>query len=229
MSSYKCSKCDYTSCTKGLTKKHIDNVSKCKGADLLEDIVKVKCSVCNKEFDTEKLMTQHRKKCIKKKTLIVPQYLDPIQVENGLKTFGNLLLDAIKRIETLEEENNDLMKRLEKLEGTTEEEDNEEENDDPCQYFKLIKFIPTSRDQVKSVLRENEIEDMKYVVVTVKEQRSLELAGTVTKEGIEVGDVIYYYNPAKKEKSSSDLKVIIKKYCLNSAKGGCEYCKEHCQ
>jgi hypothetical protein len=222
MTTYKCSKCEYEAGTKGNANLHINNVEKCKGASIIENIVTVECDVCNKLFDTKFLLSKHKKRCVVKKAMIYEKLIDPNEIKESM-------IEIMKIVSGLMIENKELSRRIEKLESVNKvviEEEGEEEGG-MCEYNKVVKFIPTSREQIKTIFREHEYEDYKNIVVTLNGQRNLEINALVTKEGIEVDKNMYYYNASKKEKSSSDLKVIIKKYCQNSVKVGHVYCKEH--
>lgn len=232
MSSYKCSACNYVSNNKDNAKKHIAKVcgkdTKDKDTMLIKKIVKLECNLCNKTFDTEKLLAQHKERCFQKRVVPVTIYTDTSKVEEFNKNVMVLINSLQQDNQNLLNEVKELKKRLDKVEGTDKEEDkdsNDEEN--LCEHHKVVKFIPTSREQIKTVLKEHECEDCKNIVVTINGQRNLEINALVQKEGIEVDGTTYHYNADKKEKSTKDLKVIIKKYCSNSVKSGHIYCKEH--
>ena len=227
MTTYQCSKCNYTANSRGNANSHIENVSKCKGAHVIDNIVKVTCGVCNKEFDTEKLLTNHKKRCIKKAVSSV-EYINPKNMEEYMINTTKVVNMVLEENKQLREELKDVKKRLEKLEGIHSEESEEEmDEENLCEHCLPVKFIPTSKEQVKTVLKENGCEDFKNITVTLNGQRNLEIGGLLGKEGIEVDNVMYYFKPDKKEKSTSDIKVIVKKYCSNNVKKGQVYCKEH--
>jgi len=241
MSSYKCSKCNYTSNTKGLVKKHIDNVSKCEGAELLEEIVKVQCDICNKEFDTLKGLEEHKKRCIKKKTIVATEFINPEKVEKGMMSMGDILLKVVKRVEMLEQENKELKKRLEKLEEKKKEsvdsedsEDLEEEEDDDafCEHSKPHNFIPFTYENVVYNFNMFNCEDFNNVQITVEGQRDIIMEGSVTKHYIEVGGVEYFYLPQsglkkRGKKYTDELKIVLVNHCQNKKLKGKDYCAEH--
>lgn len=227
MTTYKCSKCNTAFGSKGNAKDHIKGVKKCKGGELIENIVKVECSICNQEFDTDYLLSRHKTRCVAKKAILYEKIIDPREIKQSMTEIMNILNGLVN-------ENKELVKRIEKLESVFKEEEEEEEIEECedteevlCSHFKDIMFIPTSKLQVKTTLKSNNIDDYKNVALTLKGQRSLELNGLVEKNGIEVEGVMYFYNPEKGDKSASDIKIAIKRFCNHVALKNSKFCTEH--
>lgn len=164
MTSYKCSKCDFSRGIKGYVTQHIKKTIKCKGAELIEDIVKVECEVCDKEFDNEELLKMHRKCCVQKKALVKIHYEDPDDINNKMDILTNLVTLINTKCEVLMEENKNLKKRIERLEGgikiandnkqrgyeELEEIDEDDENADisPCYSSTLDIFNPQKYKEI---------------------------------------------------------------------------------
>lgn len=163
MSSYKCSLCNHVSNNKDNLKKHIAKVCG-KEAKLIEEIVKLECDLCNKTFDTEKLLSQHKERCFKKRSIIITAYTDTNKVEawmeNTMKLIESLRMDN----EKLANENKDLKKRIEKLEGSIKvendnkqrgyeeleeiDEDDEDTEINPCYSSTLDIFNPKKYKEI---------------------------------------------------------------------------------
>ena len=154
MSNYKCSKCGMESKVKGNVNRHIEN--KCPGAELIEELVKLQCDVCNKEYCTDKALKIHKATCFKKKAVVVNNFIDAEEVKELIKKQGILITSLSNSVEYLMEENKELKQRIEKLEfGKKVADDNkkkgyeeiEEECEDTCS-LKLIKtFMPKNFDE----------------------------------------------------------------------------------
>lgn len=156
MSSYKCSLCNHVSNNKDNLKKHIAKVCG-KEAKLIEEIVKLECDLCNKTFDTEKLLSQHKERCFKKRSIIITAYTDTNKVEawmeNTMKLIESLRMDN----EKLANENKDLKKRIEKLEkDIVDQRENskksyvllEEGNEELCVVDKFKQISPKDYEEV---------------------------------------------------------------------------------
>ncbi len=184
MSSYKCSKCDYNSKTKGLVTKHIKTVKKCVGASLIEDIVKVKCEICNKEFDTDRLLANHRQICLEKKAIVVNNYVDPKAVENSIVILTSVVKNLSEKLIKIELENDQLKKRLDKLENkhkTIQPKYQECDPDQQCGFGDKITFIPVSRNQVVQIAKECKNED-DTLPMTLEGQRSNIVEGNIAEK-----------------------------------------------
>lgn len=248
MSSYNCSKCNYTSNTKGLTKKHIEN-TKCTGATLIENIVKVPCEICSKEFDTERLLANHKKKCFEKKVVIQSTYADPSVIENIIKKLTDMVAKLGEQVISLELENATLNKRIEKLElKTVEKKANQDDYDiidkndlgaASCMYSEKIEFVPISKEHIIGSAKDHKVELYDdSITMTIDGQRSYLAHGNFEdNDFIEIDGVNYYYNKNRKwgkgAKFADQLKVVlIKPLCKQPAtrkiKGTeCGLCDSH--
>jgi len=135
---------------KGYTTQHIKKNRECKGAEIIENIVKVQCEICNKEFDNENLLNTHMKSCIEKKALVQILYADPETMLKNYQQLSSLMRILVEKTTALEEENKNLSKRLQKIEKQQDnngfvELDNEDSN---CEYNYNKGANITSRDQV---------------------------------------------------------------------------------
>lgn len=241
MTSYRCSKCDFSRSIKGYVTQHIKKTTGCSGAELIEHIVKVQCEICNKEFDNEQLLKIHKKVCVEKKALVKFQFEDPDEMNRKIDVLTNLVMNINNKCERLEEENKDLKKRLEKLEAKhmdelmSENEDSleEEEDDDAfCEHSKPHNFIPFTFENVVYNFNMFNCEDFDNVQMTVEGQRDIIMEGSVTKHYIEVGGVEYLYLPQSGDKKrgkkyTDELKIVLVNHCQNKKLKGKDYCAEH--
>lgn len=170
MSKYTCSKCNFTSSTKGNVKRHIENL--CNGAEIIEDIVKLSCDVCCKEFDTKTLLTQHKKVCICKKVDMVRKNLnsDDLDVINKrTEELLNLVSSLTKTVESMGSEIAYLKSKVEKLEKSnnkifetfTEEQVDESNELLECKYETLKTHIAKNYDDLYSKLEPQKYEEGK--------------------------------------------------------------------
>lgn len=245
MSVYKCSECNLTSKVKGNIKRHI--ITMCKEAKLIEDVVKVKCEICNKEYNTEFLLKQHKKVCFVKKAVLVTDYIGKEEIDLTIKNMMALIEDNKNMINLLIKENRisndtnkELLKRVEKLEAKKIKESKElkeingEEEEIYCSIFKKIEFVPVSRKHLRDTLRKYNVTEFMTAQLTIEGQRSNVICGQIEdKEYIDVEGTKYYYDFSKRvkgKKYADSIKIIVYKICENYAY--CEmdekyYCSEH--
>jgi hypothetical protein len=117
MSRYYCGNCGHNTDVKANMNKHI-KTKKCQGADVREEVLKVKCDICEKEFHTEFLLNAHKKGCFEKKTVAVPTYINKEEIDEEVNTLKLLIKSMRIMINDLKEDNKETNKRLEKLEQT---------------------------------------------------------------------------------------------------------------
>lgn len=129
---YKCSKCEYCSNSKTNANKHIRTKKGCEGACLIENIVIVKCPICEKEFNDEISLKQHKNSCITKRAIVLEKYEDVGLVKQWSDDINLIINDFRKKFELLENENRELIKRIEKLEKC--EKKKEETEEFICEY-----------------------------------------------------------------------------------------------
>lgn len=147
MTTFKCSSCDFTSKVKGNVKRHIINL--CNGAEIIENIVKVKCDICDKEYTTELLLQQHKKVCVAKKTHIVKDYINADELVEQMNEMKKLLASLALTNERIATENKELVKRVEKIEEELKTTKNRqkkgfeelEEDADECCCYKSYKTV----------------------------------------------------------------------------------------
>lgn len=113
MSTYSCSKCEYKSLIRSNVTKHIKNKTKCYGADLIIDIVKVECEFCSKDFENQKYLDQHKKQC-NKKTKFSDNLDLKKQVDYQEKQINNLSVQTDDQAEQIAKLTNLVSKLLEK-------------------------------------------------------------------------------------------------------------------
>lgn len=232
MTSYKCSNCDFTRSIKGYVTQHISKTVKCTGSIIIEDIIKVKCEICEKEFDNSNLLNTHRKKCIEKKALITPIYTDPNAVNEALKIFTDIL-------RKYEAENADLKRRVEKLEkanidskrGFTEINGNFK-----CEFTKPLYYIPKDFETVLENTFPDGKSPARFKIASVSIIGTNEVYdGNVTPNGIKVEENVYLFEKKRGHKYAGDLQVCIdEEKCENKAKylvgeenTGLYYCEDH--
>lgn len=232
MTSYKCSNCDFTRSIKGYVTQHISKTVKCTGSTIIENIVKVQCEVCNKEFNNDSLLSTHRKKCVEKKALITQVYADPSEIKELLKVFTDML-------RKYEDENKDLIRRVEKLEkaqidskkGYTEVNGNYE-----CEFLKPLYYIPKDFDTVLSNTFEGGRCPARFTIqqVNIIGKEGV-FVGSVIPDGIKVEGDLYLFKKKKGSKHVGDLQVCTgEEKCENKAKymtcdgeEGLYYCDDH--
>lgn len=139
MSNYSCSNCGLKSKVKGNIKRHIINIEECKKASIVEDVKKVKCVVCEKEYNTELLLKQHQKVCVAKKAIVVDKFKDSDEIMKKINDLTKIVDMLIISNDKLLNENKELKSRLDKLqEKFKKEKENlvelEEEREEICQY-----------------------------------------------------------------------------------------------
>lgn len=227
MTTYKCSKCDFERSIKGYVSQHISKNVKCQGAELIENILKVKCEVCGKEFDNESLLKVHRGRCIEKKAFVQKAYVDPETVSQSLNIFTDIIKKHEVRLLQLEEANSMLIKRIEKLEAKKVEAKPEYKkcaDNCSCMHSKKVEFVPNNQEHIKQKLREIGMDvDEVNLVMTISGQRSNEVCGNVEdRDFIEIDGVNYYYDKTRKwgkgAKYADELKIVLKKFlCKNDA------------
>lgn len=253
MSTYTCSACNFSSKTKNNIKNHIKNIEICNDATLIEHIVKLPCDICNKEFDTEYFLKNHKKICVEKKAIVIEKFNDMSEVlksmsdlTNLYKSFSNDIKDQVKEIknEIKEIKNsvsnlNDRVTLLE-IKGKQKERKLEQivNNDDEiiyCDYSSTKTFVPVNFTQIKRIFKENKKALETNVDVNIKGQRENVYSGNIEdKEGIEVDGIMYFYPEFKKRgtKSTNELKIVYSVFCENEAElkdvnTCCCYCKKH--
>lgn len=229
MTSYKCSSCDFTRNTKGAITQHITQAKNSKKKDhedsvLIKDIVKVECEICNKTFDDDKALKDHRKRCIEKKVLNVQVYNDQEILMKSIKIFTEIL--GKYEIQLIEQNSSidALTNRIEKLEGKTSTqkinkrlitEEDIVDGDTGCATKDEVSFLPTSYAQIKTKFKSNGQKLDKYgkVSLTIKGFRNDIIKANVSDDGIDTGDAMYYYEKKRGKKNCEDLKIIITKKC----------------
>ncbi len=102
---FNCSNCEYVSKVKGSVDKHIKKV--CNGAELISNITKVKCDICDKEYDTEKYLKAHKKICIEKKCLVVEKLENSSVINDKLEGVLNMVVSLTKDISDLQKQTKD--------------------------------------------------------------------------------------------------------------------------
>ena len=120
MSTYNCSKCGFSTKIKGNLKRHILNV--CNDGDIIENIVKVKCDICDKEYQTEVLLNQHKKVCVQKKTVTVREFTDSDAVHSEMELLKKVIMSVSASNEHLSKQLIETTKRIEKLEKSINKE-----------------------------------------------------------------------------------------------------------
>ena len=195
MSKYSCSLCDYTSKTKWNVKNHINKT--CTGAVLEEELIKVKCEVCNKEFDTEKSLKTHKATCIPKRALVEISYANPIEMQEKYDILTSVVKTLIDKCGTLEDENKHLMKRIEKLEKTNKnskdgyEDLTENEVIYDCEFREDETYEPLSFDIVlKEKFKDSKRTPAQFSLPNIQINNSEEMFnGIVSSTSITVNDV----------------------------------------
>lgn len=222
MSEYKCSNCNYTSKTKWNVKNHINRV--CKEATLDENIIKVKCEVCSKMFDTSKLLEQHKEKCFEKRTVVVSKFLDPEKIEEAMTNMMTLISSMQKDNKELVKANKELTKevrhlsqRLEKVEKTNKSGYEDYEDDDNCcDYEENIYGDIESREELfKGRVGWEEGDARKKYQLKVGLNDEIK-DGVVTSVAIIVDKVRYVFDEEDKGKGdrlAKALKTVETRYC----------------
>lgn len=245
MSNYSCSVCGVSSKTKGTIQTHI-NSEKCKGAQLIVDLILIKCEVCGKECETEKLMASHKNNCVKKRVQVINNDANgelKKQNEEILKIIllmKNQLTKSESANEELRREVDTLTRRVEKLEFVKPKYEplTQEELDagDSCNYCEKIQFKPTSRKHFEDMHRMNEIKvDNGDSVEVVLNGETIETTGYLYEDHILLDSgPAYYFDKAEVTRSDlkhiSKLKVMMRKICKNNStckREGIFYCEEH--
>ena len=144
MTSYKCSKCDFTRSIKGCVSQHIKKTRSCEGASLIEDIISVCCEVCNKEFDNENLLGIHKKSCFEKKAIIKAEYKDAQDFNERINKMSVVIKTLIEQNEELQKEVNSQLKRIEKL-----EENHKFTQDSRKKGFEILTHYQNFLNQIK--------------------------------------------------------------------------------
>lgn len=235
MSEFKCSNCNYTSKTKWNVKNHINKV--CKEATLEENIIKVECNICNKMFDTYKLLEQHKQKCFEKRTVTVSKFLDPEKIEEAMSDMMILIKNLQNENKEIIQANKDLLERLEKLEGSKKKkyEEISKYEGQMCELQEIVKFKPKSKAHFLEMFELNNLEIDTAVTVVVNGESNMEREAEVCDDRLKVGSVSYYFE--KKDVTRKDLEhsskltvIISKRVCKNLAKyrtiKGC-LCEDH--
>lgn len=217
MSSYKCSKCDYYSEVKGNVKRHISNM--CDGAQLIEDTVKLKCDICNKEYKTELSLITHKKGCVAKKAVVVKEYIDAVEVMDKIKSLTLLVNSLLTSNEQVINENKDLKKRLDRLEKEKKKSSDgfeavsEEYCSKKCSHRDLVEEEIKDKAQICEVFKiENEGSLSMGVPISVIEN-GLTKDAKVFHSRIDIinSDQSYYFEPEGKKKHVNKLKIIVRK------------------
>lgn len=224
---YKCSLCNYNTTNKNHIKKHLETI-KCSKAEVITEESLVECEICNKKFENNVYLNQHKKNCVKKRVVPVIQYENSEIITNEINDMKKLILLQDKTIENIQKLNNDLIKRIEKLEESKKESKEKielPESDDRigCETSSETSFIPNSYKQILDKFSANGIldilKDNNYTVdLTIKGFRDQVIDGIVGKNSIEVDGKEYYYAKQRGKRCTEDLKIIITKQCLNEAK-----------
>lgn len=220
MSSYKCSGCNYTSEVKGNVKRHIANM--CKKAELIEDIVKLQCDICNKVYETETALISHKKTCVAKKAVVVKEYTDAVEVMDKIKNLTLLVNSLISSNEQISNENKELKKRVEKLEKI-DKKINENlidvaiDCEEVCQYNHNKGVRVVSREQVYEYFGWDTDEAGKMCDFLIGERVE---KGKIHASYIKANGVCYNFDDGKKkkgEKYATDLIIYDVDDCSNSA------------
>lgn len=236
---YKCSKCEYSTDSKGNANKHVRTKNGCEGASVVENIIKIKCAMCEKEFNDEILMKQHKNNCVSKRTLIVEKYRDIDSVKQWVSDINLIVRDFSKKFELLENENKRLLKLIEKLEGGVRVQNNnkkkgfeqinlEDGEDEILCYGKPITKIPTNYDHLLSIVDSKNYKKGKREIeyeVNILDKYGESQAGTASSSG-------FYLNGSDKKILYGNFSLLLGNECDNSAKyrhfksQRC-YCDEH--
>ncbi len=239
---YYCSKCNKTSKTKGSIQTHI-NSNVCQDAVLLKNIIMLKCEVCGKECETDKLMTLHKNNCVKKRVQVInddingelrKQNEEILKIILLMKNQMDLLCDENKELKI---EIKSLINRIEVLESKKSNQELEKVNPDSgngCEYSDIIKFKPMSREHFEEMHGLNDREIDESVTVILNGENGMQREADVYEDHLKVGNIRYYFSKQditrKDVMHSSKLTVVINKYCKNLAvyatKKGC-LCEEH--
>lgn len=109
MATFTCSKCEYSTKTKGNLVSHISKVKKCEGAEIVSDGKTADCPICKKSFETEKYLSTHLTKCKPKRAF-------PEAPNADMSLLLSKMEDMATMIEKLAHENSLLRIRVDKLE-----------------------------------------------------------------------------------------------------------------
>jgi hypothetical protein len=165
MKAYECSVCGYSTNARGNANKHLRTKIGCDIGKIIEHIEKLECEICNKTFNDEVLLKQHKDNCIKKKALVVNTYTDSKEIKECITILFSMLQQHEKKFEKLNEENIELKKRIDRLESKHRTESNnikkgfikydvEDENyaylEGECCITKYKKFIPNDFPELLS-------------------------------------------------------------------------------
>jgi len=124
MATFRCSKCNYETKTKGNLVAHISKVSKCEGAEIISDGKTVDCPICSKTFETEKYLSTHMTKCKFKRPTVEVHVSENAQLLARLEELTSV-------VEKLAKENSELRLRVEKLEKVSTTSTRESEVESP--------------------------------------------------------------------------------------------------
>ncbi len=149
---YACSKCNYTSDSKSNTNKHIRTKKGCEGAELIKNIIIIKCEICEKEYNDQVSLKQHKSSCVAKRTITVEKYKDVDSVKQWSDGINLIVKDFSKRFELLENYNKELKTRIERLEKEKKKDPNFEEAEkdceDRCNYYMNVGPRVTNREEL---------------------------------------------------------------------------------
>lgn len=208
MSNYKCSCCEYTSKTKWNVQSHISKV--CKEAELIEEIIKVPCSICSKQFNTERLLAQHMEKCIEKKAFVKIEYADPEAVNLKISSMNAVIKTLMEQNEQLKITNEEILKRLEKLENINRDPyDEMPDGEGRCEYIDDDGPVAVSYDQVCDFLRVPKEDRRVFMNLDVLENGQPQSA-IMSTASIKANGKIFHFDPKNRKKGerlTSELKV----------------------
>jgi len=220
MTSYKCSKCDYTRNIKGYTTQHINKTKACIGAVIKEYIVKVQCEICNKEFNNENLLQTHKKSCIEKKVLVQVQYADPEKMLKNYEMLTQLIKTTIKENNEMKCQVQILIKRIDKMEKLQKDDGFVElgNDDSNCEHNYNKGLNITSREQVCEFFH---INTNSCITKRVQVELNGEMkVGLLSISNISVDGCKYMFDPKDKKKGDKlacDLKIYDLECCENVA------------
>ena len=232
MSSYSCSVCNKTSKTKGTIQSHI-NKETCYKAVLVCSINKLKCEVCSKECETEKLMNLHKKNCVKKRVQLINE-----DVDGELKKQNSEMVKMISMMMVKISKLEDDMEQLKKQNITLKKEssgvrDVNEDEKEHCIFEYNSGENVTTRKRLCELYGLNEgcCREQRVQV----ELNGDEKMGYMTVSRIKVDDVNYVFNKdekSKNEKLASNLKLFNMINCENIAskyiiESGVYCCEKH--
>jgi hypothetical protein len=219
MSNYKCSCCEYTSKTKWNVQSHISKV--CKEAELIEEIIKVPCSICSKQFNTERLLAQHMEKCVEKKAFVKIEYANPEAVNLKMDSMNAIIRTLIDQNEQLKRSNEEILKRLEKLENKNKDPYDELDHESStCEYFVNEGPAILSYEQVCDFLQISKEDRRASMKISVLENGDVQNA-TMSVASIKADGKIFHFDPKNRKKGdhlASELRISKEETCEEVAK-----------